>query len=221
MASAKFILPCANLCRGRGRCLSLQHTLLGTCHTPHSDTFLAVAVHKPNCISLARPKGNAGNAQWQLKPCRIICSASAHKYAMVLLCHVARGRKGGVATCLDLWHSANFIMGQARTACDSASALWHRLSLPRPLCTPPAADKTARTFNCKTDNSATTVLGSLPPAPEGGKLLHCVFLFRFPLQLLPHRLHVCCTKGACGMWHQWRGGGEAFPAEAACCSRLP
>lgn len=61
-----------------------------------------------------------------------------------------------------------------------------------------------RTFNCKTDKSATTVPGSLPPAPEGGKLLHCVFLFRFPLQLLPHRLHVCCTKGACGT----RGGGR-------------
>lgn len=24
---------------------------------------------------------------------------------------------------------------------------------------------------------------------------HCVFLFRFPLQLLPHRLDVCCTGG--------------------------
>lgn len=93
----QLLKPCGGKCQVhfavrksllRSRSMSL---LLATCHTPHSDTFLAVAVHKPNCISLARPKGNAGNAQWQLKPCRIICSASAHKYAMVLLCHVKRG----------------------------------------------------------------------------------------------------------------------------------
>lgn len=124
-ASAKFISPRANLCRGRGRSSPcLCHTACHMVHTPLQLLLAAatpfwLAVHKPNCISLARPKGG-GNSQWQLKPCRIICSASAHKYSMVLSCHAGerQGEGGeGVATCLDLWHSANFIMGQARTAC--------------------------------------------------------------------------------------------------------
>lgn len=88
----------------------------------------------------------------------------------------------------------------------------HRLSLPRPLAPlPPPWQIRQRTFNCQTDNSATTVQGSLPQGVwqvAGGKLPHCVFLFRFPLQLLPHRLHVCCTGGMLHVLQRgmWEGG---------------
>lgn len=190
-------------------------------HTPLQLLLAAatpfwLAVHKPNCISLARPKGG-GNSQWQLKPCRIICSASAHKYSMVLSCHVEGG--GGelklpASICgivpTSLWGKLEL------PACAEPCGKWgpsiKPATPPRPLAPlPPSADKTAH-FQLPDRQQCNNCARQLAPRCVAGgrwQVAPLRFPFSFSASIaaasiarMLHRGHVACaTRGEVGKGH--------------------
>lgn len=166
----------------------------------------------------------------QLKPCRIICSASAHKYSMVLSWQAEAGKGGQLpaSICGTLPTSLRCKRNSAaaKTAPAQPCGKWGPSIKPAALrfLPRPPPDKTAhfqlqdrQQCNNRARQLATCPRGacraSVVPVAScqvaGGKSPHCVFLFS-----------ISASIAAASMARMLHGACAAFPVDAACCARL-